>query len=82
MFFLNVDKENICTVFLSLEQEINFEVESKQIQYISACSEPLLNSNPKVPSLTLNILITVPLSDAVASKEPSLFKDSAAIGVS
>lgn len=75
-------REKIWIVFLSLEHEINLDEESNAIQYISDFSDPLLNSKAKVPSTTLNTLITVPFSDAVARRVPSVFKARHAIGVS
>lgn len=40
---------------------------------IKALLEPLLNSYSKTPSSALNILIIVPLIEAVAIKVPSAF---------
>lgn len=55
---------------LSDEHAIQLEFLSNAIENISALSEPLLTSCKGDPSSVENILIKVPLSDAVANKFP------------
>lgn len=55
---------------LSEEQAIHLLILSKAIEYISALSVPLLTSCKGVPSSVEKSLIKVPLSLAVASREP------------
>lgn len=63
----------IWIVPLSDEQAIQFECLSKAIENISALSDPLLTSYRGAPSSVENILINVPLSEAVANKLPEKF---------
>lgn len=69
----------MCIVPLSDEHAMYFETGSKAKQNISAVSVPLLNSYNKFYVSVSNILISVPLSDAVASRLPSVLRVSAAI---
>ena len=72
----------MCIVPLSDEHAKYFELLLKQIEHISAFSLPLLNSFKYSPFIVEKILIIVPLitknntlSDAVAIRFPSLFRD-------
>jgi hypothetical protein len=55
---------------LSDEQAIHWEFLSNAIEKISALSDPLLTSYNGAPSSVEKILMSVPLSLAVASKVP------------
>lgn len=80
---------NICIVPLSDEHAIYLDTGSNDIQNTSAVSVPLLSSYNRVVDSVSNILIRVPycliikyifltLSDAVASRLPSVFNAIAA----
>jgi len=65
-----LDTVNMWIVPLSDEQAIQLEFLSNEIEYISALSDPLLTSYRGDPSSVEKSLIRVPLSLAVASRDP------------
>ena len=71
ILFKAVSIEKIWIVPLLLATTNNLELKEKLILLISAFSFPLLTSYKNFPFSQLNILINVPLSEAVANKFPS-----------
>lgn len=65
-------RQNTWIVLLQLETTMRVDCGLKAIENMSAFSSPLLNSYNFLPVEVSNILINVPLMDAVATNDPSL----------
>lgn len=70
---------NKCIEDLSDVHDIKFKVGWNVMLVINALLAPLLNSYNNMPSSELNILMTVPLTDAVAINVPYEFIERAPI---